>query len=75
MKTSYLLILFVLIAILLLTLLPQREGFKTPPLSAEDSMKQVKEGTKTLGSDGYRRSLNDRVGSLEQRYPDIPEDE
>lgn len=78
MKTSYLLILFVAIAILLLTMLPHREGFraiKTPPLSAEESMKQVNKGTKELGSDGYMKSLNARVASLEQTYPDIPEEE
>jgi hypothetical protein len=38
-------------------------------------MKQVKEGTKTMGGAGYRKSISDRIGKLEQTYPDIPDEE
>uniref|UniRef100_A0A6C0AIV3 Uncharacterized protein n=1 Tax=viral metagenome TaxID=1070528 RepID=A0A6C0AIV3_9ZZZZ len=78
-STVYLVIIFIFISVVLLSMLPsyQREGMKTrktPPLSAEASMKQVKEGTKAMGSDGYRKSITDRIGKLEQTYPDIPDD-
>ena len=78
--TVYLVIIFMFISVLLLAMLPsyEREGMrtrKTPPLSADASMKQVKEGTKTMGSSGYRKSISDRIGKLEQTYPDIPDEE
>jgi hypothetical protein len=68
------------ISIVLLSMLPayEREGMKTrktPPLSADASMKQVKEGTQAMGSAGYRKSISDRIGKLEQTYPDIPDEE
>jgi|FreactcultureFD7_1027221.scaffolds.fasta_scaffold02268_4 hypothetical protein len=80
-KTIYLVIIFIFISIVLLSLLPaapEREGMrlrKTPPLSAEASMKQVKDGTKKLGSAGYIQSISNRIGTLEQTYPDIPDDQ
>jgi hypothetical protein len=78
MKTSHLLlILFVVAAILLLTLLPQREGYKTghtPPLEPTASMNQVVEGTNEMGHDGYIRDMVNRISKLEQTYPDIPDD-
>jgi len=78
-KTVYLVIIFIFISIVLLSMLPSytREGMKTrktPPLSAEASMKQVKDGTSTLGHTGYIQSISDRIGHLEQLYPDIPDD-
>ena len=78
--TVYLVIIFMFISIVLLSMLPsyEREGMKTrktPPLSADDSMKQVKEGTQAMGSAGYRKSISDRIGKLEQTYPDIPDEE
>ena len=78
--TVYLVIIFMFISVLLLGMLPsyEREGMrtrKTPPLSADASMKQVKEGTKTMGGAGYRKSISDRIGKLEQMYPDIPDEE
>jgi hypothetical protein len=78
--TVYLAIIFIFISVVLLAMLPsyEREGMKTrktPPLSADDSMKQVKEGTKTMGAAGYRKSISDRIGKLEQTYPDIPDEE
>ena len=78
--TLYLVIIFIFISVLLLSMLPsyEREGMKirkTPALSADASMKQVKEGTKAMGSAGYRKSITDRIGKLEQTYPDIPDEE
>lgn len=78
--TVYLVIIFMFISIVLLSMLPsyEREGMKTrktPPLSADDSMKQVKEGTQAMGSAVYRKSISDRIGKLEQTYPDIPDEE
>jgi hypothetical protein len=78
--TVYLVIIFMFVSIVLLSMLPsyEREGMKTrktPPLSADDSMKQVKEGTQAMGSTGYRKSISDRIGKLEQTYPDIPDEE
>uniref|UniRef100_A0A6C0CII9 Uncharacterized protein n=1 Tax=viral metagenome TaxID=1070528 RepID=A0A6C0CII9_9ZZZZ len=79
-STLYLVILFIVISGVLLMMLPSsndREGMKTrrtPPLSADASMKQVKEGTKTMGHDGYVQSISNRIGKLEQTYPDIPDD-
>jgi len=78
--TVYLVIIFMFISALLLAMLPSyaREGMKTrktPPLSADASMKQVKEGTQAMGSAGYQKSISDRIGKLEQTYPDIPDEE
>jgi hypothetical protein len=78
--TVYLAIIFIFISVVLLAMLPsyEREGMKTrktPPLSADASMKQVKEGTKTMGAAGYQKSISDRIGKLEQTYPDIPDEE
>jgi hypothetical protein len=77
--TVYLAIIFIFISVVLLAMLPsyEREGMKTrktPPLSADASMKQVKEGTKTMGAAGYRKSITDRIGKLEETYPDIPDE-
>lgn len=79
-STVYLVIMFIFISVILLSMLPsyEREGMrvrKSPPLSAEASMKQVKDGTKKLGSAGYIQSINNRIGKLEQTYPDIPDEE
>jgi hypothetical protein len=79
-STIYLVIIFIFISIVLLSMLPsyEREGMrvrKSPPLSAEASMKQVKDGTKKLGSAGYIQSISKRIGTLEEKYPDIPDDE
>ena len=80
-KTSiYLVVLFILAAITLLYLLPSsaREGMKTiktPPLSPEESMKQVKAGIAKLGSGGYIQDISNRIGKIEQEYPDIPDEE
>lgn len=80
-KTSvYFVILFILAAIILLYLLPSsgREGMKTvktPPLSADESMKQVKAGISKLGSGGYIQDISNRIGKIEQEYPDIPDEE
>jgi hypothetical protein len=77
--TVYLAIIFIFISVVLLAMLPsyEREGMKTrktPPLSADASMKRVKEGTKTMGAAGYRKSITDRIGKLEETYPDIPDE-
>ena len=80
-KTSvYLVIIFILAAMILLYLLPSsgREGLKTiktPPLSSEESMKQVKAGIAKLGSGGYIQDISKRIGKIEQEYPDIPDEE
>ena len=79
-STVYLVIIFIFISVVLLSMLPsyEREGMrvrKSPPLSAEASMKQVKDGTKKLSSAGYIQSINNRIGKLEQTYPDIPDEE
>jgi hypothetical protein len=79
-KYIYLVILFILAAMILLYLLPtsEREGMKTvktPPLSAEASMKQVKAGIAKLGSRGYIDDISNRIGKVEQDYPDIPDEE
>lgn len=79
-STVYLVIIFIFISIVLLSVLspPEREGLRTrksPPLSPEASMKQVKDGTKKLGSAGYIQSIGNRIGKLEQTYPDIPDEE
>jgi hypothetical protein len=76
----YLVILFILAAIVLLYLLPspEREGLKTiktPPLSPEESMKQVKAGIAKVGSGGYIQDMSSRIGKIEQEYPDIPDEE
>jgi hypothetical protein len=79
-KSVYLVILFILAAMILLYLLPshEREGFKTiktPPLSPEESMKEVKAGIAKLGSRGYIQDMSNRIGKIEQEYPDIPDEE
>lgn len=79
-KSAYLVILFILVAIILLYLIPvhEREGMKTvktPPLSADESMKQVKAGVAKLGGGGYIQDISDRIGKIEQEYPDIPDEE
>jgi len=79
-KSVYLVILFILAAIVLLYLLPspEREGLKTiktPPLSPEESMKQVKAGIAKVGSAGYIQDMSSRIGKIEQEYPDIPDEE
>jgi hypothetical protein len=79
-KYVYLVILFILVAIVLLYLLPSsgREGMKTvktPPLSADESMKQVKAGIAKLGGGGYIQDISKRIGKIEQDYPDIPDEE
>ena len=80
-KTSvYFVIVFILVAIVLLYLLPihGREGMKTvktPPLSTDDSMKQVKAGIAKLGNGGYIQDISNRIGKIEQDYPDIPDEE
>jgi hypothetical protein len=79
-KSIYLVILFILAAITLLYLLPshEREGLKTiktPPLSPEESMKQVKAGIAKLGGGGYIKDISNRIGKIEQEYPDIPDEE
>lgn len=79
-KSIYLVILFILAAITLLYLLPshEREGLKTiktPPLSPDESMKQVKAGIAKLGSSGYIQDISNRIGKIEQTYPDIPDEE
>lgn len=80
-KTSvYLIVVFILAAIILLSLISThgREGMKTiktPPLSADESMKQVKAGIAKLGSGGYIQDISNRIGKIEQDYPDIPDEE
>lgn len=80
-KTSvYLIVIFILAAIILLSLISAhgREGMKTiktSPLSADESMKQVKAGIAKLGSGGYIQDISNRIGKIEQDYPDIPDEE
>jgi hypothetical protein len=79
-KSVYLVILFILATMILLYLLPsyEREGLKTiktPPLSPEESMKEVKAGIAKLGSRGYIQDISNRIGKIEQEYPDIPDEE
>ena len=79
-QNAYLILSFVALAIVLLILLSQsgREGYKTgrtPPLDPNVSMKQVNAGVSKLGHNGYIQTINDRIGTLEQTYPDVSEDQ
>jgi len=38
-------------------------------------MKQVKAGISKLGSRGYIQDISNRIGKIEQAYPDIPDEE
>jgi hypothetical protein len=81
-QSTYLILGFIALAMIALILLSQsgrnKEGYKTghtPPLDPNISMEQVKKGVSKLGHNGYIQSINDRIGSLEQKYPDVSEDE
>jgi hypothetical protein len=79
-QNAYLILSFVALAIVLLILLSQsgREGYKTgrtPPLDPNVSMKQVNAGVSKLGRNGYIQNMSGRIGALEQKYPDVSEDQ
>jgi len=77
---AYLMPIFIALAMIALILLSHsghREGYKTghtPPLDPNTSTEQVKEGVSKLGHNGYIQSINDRIGILEQKYPDVSDD-
>jgi len=79
-QNAYLILSFVALATILLILLSHtgREGYKTgstPPLDPNVSMKQVNAGVSKLGRNGYIQNMSSRIGALEQKYPDVSEEE
>jgi len=79
-QNAYLILGFVALAVILLILLSQngREGYKTghtPPLDPNVSMKQVNAGIAKVGRNGFIQNMNSRIGALEQKYPDVTEED
>jgi len=79
-QNAYLILSFVALAIILLILLSPsgREGYKTgrtPPLDPNVSMKQVNAGIERVGRNGFIQNMSSRIGALEQKYPDVSEED